>query len=126
MRGDNDNMELRFTAHRDGFVDYDGTEVEPYDKEFASPFLPGGICAGHNSYCYVLYQNWRGKWQIKEEIVDSICYNGIWSYKLSNGWYVCADCFGETLFTYDQFRLAKEECLHRNKLRKVKVKYLRQ
>lgn len=114
-------MSMKFTVHRDGYIDYDGTEIKPLDKEFISPLQPGLLCPGLNSRCYVIYQNWFGRWQIKEVYVTEICFSNIFSYHLSNGWWITASELGKTLFLYDELNTAKEICLHKNQLRKVKV-----
>ena len=117
-------MDMTFTVHRDGFTDHHGEEIKPIDKTFISPLISGGISAGLNSYCWVLYQNWFGRWQIKEEIVCAVWYSNIWGYRLSNGWNICADELGKTLFLRDQLQQAKETCIEKNRMQKVKVKYL--
>lgn len=118
-------MNTTFTIHRDKTVDYDGTEIPEFNNTFVSPLRPGLINPTLDTSCYILYQNWFGRWQIREEIVEAICYTGLWSYKMSNGWYISADNLGDTLFIRDELQKAKEECLRRNKMRKVKIKYLR-
>lgn len=116
-------MNTIFTVHRDATTDYNGAQIEEFNDKFDSPLRPSGLSPSLSSYCWVLYQNWFGRWQIKEQVVDGIWYTNIWGYKLRNGWYICADDLGKTIFTRDQFKEAREECLRLNKMRKVKVKY---
>jgi len=118
-------MELILTAHRDATTDYDGAEIKAFDSTFESPLRPGGLSPSLDSYCYILYQNWFGRWQIVEQVVSQIWFTNIWGYKFRNGWCYCADELGRNIFLHDELIKAKEECIRRNKMRKVKVKEYR-
>ncbi len=115
---------IRFTVHQDGYTTFDGQEIKELNEEFESPLIPGKLCPGTNSYCYILYKNWFGKWQIKEEIVAAIYYTNTYSYKMSNGWCIAANELGKTLFLYEELDKAIDICIEKNRKRKVKIKYL--
>ena len=115
---------ITLTAHKDAYVDFDGTEIKEFNSTFESPLHIGGLSPGLKSYCYLLYQNWFGRWQIMEQYVASIWFTNIWGYKFHNGWCYTADELGTEIFLHDELEKAKEECIKRNKMRKVKVKRL--
>lgn len=115
-------MNLVLTAHLDATTDYDGTEIKEYNSTFESPLRPRGFSPSINSYCWILYQNWFGRWQIKEQVLESISYTNMWCYKFSNGWCFDVEELGKNIFLHNELSKAKEECIKRNKLRKVKVK----
>lgn len=115
-------MNLVLTVHRDATTDYDGTEIKEYNSTFESPLRPRGLSPSKDSYCWILYQNWFGRWQIKEQVLESINYTNMWCYKFANGWCLDVEELGKTIFLYNELSKAKDECLKRNKLRKVKVK----
>ena len=112
---------MKFTAHRDSCVDYDGTEIPEYNSTFETPLWP---TFGRNSYCFVVYKGLFGKYKIRECIVYGIWYTNIWGYKMDNGWCIIGDELGKTLFTKDELQKAIEICEEKNRMRKVKVKYI--
>lgn len=115
-------MNLILTAHRDATVDYDGTPIKEFDSKLETPLKPGGINPSINSYCWVLDTNWRGKWIVREDVLQDIVFNGIWNYHFRHGYYT-TDLLGKDIFLRDDLTKAKEECIRRNKMQKVKVKY---
>lgn len=116
-------MNLVLTAHRDATTDYDGTEIKAFDSTFESPLRPSGLAPTLDSYCYILYRNWFGRWQIMEQVVSEIWFTNMWGIRFHNGWTYYVDAIGTNIFLHDELDKAKEECLKRNKMRKVKVKY---
>ena len=115
-------MSITLTAHKDASIDYDGTEIKEFNSSFESPLHPGGISPGLNSYCYLLYQNFFGKWKIREQVLSEICFTNTWSYRFRNGWRYNQEELGKNIFLYGDLDKAKEECIKRNKLQNVKVK----
>ena len=100
--------------------------VQKNDKEnkLETPLVTNCIDDNPDSYCWVLYQNWFGRWQIRECYLRAIVYTNLWSYKFDNGWCYTSDQLGKEIFLRNELAKAKEECIRRNKLRKVKVKEL--
>lgn len=93
--------------------------------EFNSPFHPeAACCGGFNSTCWVLYQNWFGRWQIMERMVVSVWFSNIWGWRTDNNWTFTEKDLGEIIFTYDDKEKAIQSCIEKNKKRKVKIKYL--
>lgn len=115
-------MNLVLTAHRDATTDYAGTPIKEFDSKFESPLRPGCISPSLNSYCWILYQNWFGRWQIMEQVLSEISFTNIWLYRFENHWCYTVDRLGKDIFLHDELNKAKEECIKRNKMRKVKVK----
>ena len=115
-------MNLLLIAHHDSTTESDGTEIKEYNNAFVSPLIPRTIPTSIDSYCWILYQNWFGRWQIKEQVLISINYTNTWHYRFANGWCINIEALGRTLFLHDELKKAKEECIRRNKLQKVKVK----
>lgn len=117
-------MGITFTAHKDAAVDYDGTEIREYNSTFESPFVPSIFGAGTNGHCYVIYRGFFGTYKIKECIVYSICYTNMWGWRMNNDWCFTEKDLGKTVFKYDELKKAIEVCEEKNRMRKVKVKYL--
>lgn len=113
---------MLFTAHKDAAVDYDGTEIKEYNSNFESPFVPH--ISGTSSHCYVIYRGLFGTYKIRECIVFEIWYTNIWGWRMNNGWCFRSDELGKTIFEYDELQKAIEICEKKNRMRKVKVKYL--
>ena len=113
-----------FTAHENADVDYDGTEIKEYNSKFDSPFIPG-LCGEHlKSLCYVIYRGLFGKYKIKECYVSEIFFTNIWGWRMNNGWCFSASEFGKTVFRHDELQKAIEICEKKNRMSKVKIKYL--
>lgn len=116
---------MLFTAHKDATVDYDGTEIKEFNKEFDSPFDPFPF-GGLNRCCYVIYQGLFGKYKIRECEVVAIYFTNNWGWRMDNGWTFSGDELDKTVFRHDKESLNKaiEICEKENRMRKVKVKYL--
>lgn len=116
---------MLFTAHKDAAVDYDGTEIKEFNKDFDSPFatFPFGAL---NRYCYVIYRGLFGKYKIRQCEVVEVWFTNIWGWRMDNGWTFRGDELDKTVFRYDEENLNKaiEICEKKNRMRKVKVKYL--
>ena len=115
---------MKFLAHKDECVDYDGTVVKGYDKEFDCPFVPHTISDGLSSYCYVIYKGLFGKYKIRECIVYYVYFTNCWSIKMDNGWTFFCEEIGKKIFLHDELDKAIRICEEKNRLGKVKVKYL--
>lgn len=105
------------TAHFAPYVDECGKH-DVQESRWETNLCPG---FGSSSECFVIYKNWRGKYQIKECRVASCWFTNIWGWRLSNGWCFCADEYGETIFSHDELQKAIELCEKKNRMRKVKV-----
>jgi len=122
-------MGMTFNAHRDAYTSVDmGVAIKhkELNNTFESPLIPGVIgsaCLG--SLCYIINQNWRGKWYVQEVRVNEVVYRHGWWYRFSNGIEFDVKRLGDTIFLHDELDKAKEECFRRNKMHKVKVKYYR-
>ena len=115
-----------FTAHEDGSVDYHGREIKEFNDELDSPFIPSGLVglAGMKQYCFVIYRGLFGVYKIKECIVTSICFSYDWYWRTNNGWLLRTDELGKTVFKHDELQRAIEICEKKNRMSKVKIKYL--
>ena len=51
---------MKFTAYKEAAIDYDGTEIKEFKKEFDSPFIP---VSGLSRYCYVIYKGFFGNYK---------------------------------------------------------------
>ena len=111
---------MKFTAYREAAIDYDGTKIKEFKKEFDSPFIP---VSGLSQYCYVIYKGFFGKYKIRECIVCEIWFTNIWGWCMDNGWHITSDELGKTIFKHDELQKAIEICEKKNRMRKVKVKY---
>lgn len=116
---------MLFTAHKDATIDYDGTEIKEFNKEFDSPFCPFPF-GGLNRCCYVIYRGLFGKYKIRQCEVVAIYFTNNWGWRMDNGWTFSSDELYKTVFRYDEESLNKaiEICEKKNRMRKVKVKYL--
>ena len=110
-------VELR--AFHPKFVDDFGEVHQEQTVEWI-PNLNTGF--GLSAHCYVIVENWRGRYYIKECVVESYWYTGIWGYKMTNGWCFEAADEGKRLFTRDELQTAIEICEKKNRMRKVRIK----
>lgn len=115
-------MSITFTSHKDAAIDYDGTEIKEYNSTFESPFVPG--LGGTDSHCFIIYRVLFGAYKIRECIVYSIWYTNMWGWQMNNGWCYSEKELGKTVFKHDELQKAIEICEEKNRMRKVKVKYL--
>jgi len=122
-------MGMTFNVHMDAYtsVGFGGViEHKELNNTFESPLIPGvigSVCLG--SLCYIINQNWRGKWYVQEVRVSEVVYQRGWWYRFSNGMKFDVKSLGYAIFLHDELDKAKEECFRRNKIDKVKVKYCR-
>lgn len=119
-------MGMTFNVHSDAYTSVDMGNVikhKELNDTFESPLIPaviGSECL--SSLCYIINPNWRGKWYVQEVGVSEVVYQRGWWYRFSNGMKFNVRCLGDTIFLHDELDKAKEECIRRNKMRKVKVK----
>lgn len=113
---------IKFTVHRDGYTTYDGIEVNEYNSDFESPFVPG--LGGLQERCYVIYKGLFGKYKIRECIVVAIEYTNCWLWKMDNGWTYFIEDLDKSVFRREDLDKAIKICEEKNRLGKVKVKYL--
>lgn len=97
-----------------------GGEHPEYRSEWQPELEPG---FGTNSECYVITQNWFGRYYIQECSVESIWFTNIWGWKMTNGWCFMAEDYGKKVFKHDELQKAIEICEKKNRMRKVKVKH---
>lgn len=111
---------MKLTAYRPAYSD-DLGEHKEYQSEW-EPEIHTGF--GLNSHCYVVVQNWRGRYYIQECNVVAFWFTNIWGWEMGNGWKFMADDYGKRVFRYDELQKAIEICEKKNRMRKVKVKQL--
>lgn len=111
-------MSIKLTAYRPSYTDEFGEH-----EERVSEWEPE-IDAGFHSNCYVITQNWRGKYYVKECTVLSYWYTGHWGWRMMNGWCFSAEDYGKSVFPRNELQKAIEVCEKKNRTRKVRVKYL--
>jgi len=118
-----ENKHMIFTAFKNSSVDYDGTELKEINNSFDSPFdpTPGG---GFNRMCFVIYQGLFGTYKIRECYVTEVWYTNIWGWRMDNGWCYTHNELGKTVFRYNELQTAIEICEKKNRMHKVKVKWL--
>ena len=114
---------MKFTAHKDECEDYDGTLIKGFEKDFECFFEPRTLCSGNKSRCFVIYKGFLGKWKIREEEIRAVMFTNCWflATKYTN---IFLDDIGKTVFKYDELDKAIRICEEKNRLGKVKVKYL--
>lgn len=117
----NTTKTIKMTMYSSPWIDFDGTEHEERTVEWIPPMFP---CEGLLGRCYVIYKTIFGRYKIKEQKIISLEFTNIWCWKLCNGWCCTADDYGKLIFRYDQLRDAIKICDEKNRLRKVKVKYM--
>lgn len=119
----NEFKPMKFTVHHDAYVDHTGYEYKEYNSEFESPFDPS--IDGLNGRCWVIYQGFLGKYKIRECIVTAVVYTNCWLWKMDNDWTFFVEDLGKTVFLRNQLDIAIKICEEKNRMKKVKVKYLR-
>lgn len=114
---------MKLTAYKPEHKDCDGKTLFPeFNSEWEPPILADDFSS--DGLCFVIYKNWLGKYQIREEKVIEYWFTNIWGWRLSNGWCIIADEYGKTIFRHDELQKAIEICEKKNRMKKVKVKYL--
>jgi hypothetical protein len=111
---------MTLTAYYPAYTDIFGGEHPECKSEWQPELEPG---FGTNSECYVITQNWFGRYYIQECSVESIWFTNIWGWKMTNGWCFTAKDYGKKVFKHDELQKAIEICEKKNRMRKVKVKY---
>ena len=114
-----------FTAYRkceEGLYEQTETgQIYKKSREYKSEFETKLVFGDH---CFVIYKNWRGKYAVKECIVDSICFTNTWCYRMLNGHLYHVSLLGKTIFCHNELQEAIDACMKANQKQKVKVKYL--
>lgn len=110
---------MTLTAYYPAYTDIFGGEHPECKSEWQTELEPG---FGTNSECYVIAQNWFGRYYIQECSVESAWFTNIWGWKMTNGWCFTADAYGKKVFKHDELQKAIEICEKKNRMRKVKVK----
>lgn len=110
---------MTLIAYRPAYVDAFGGDHNEYKSEWTPELEPG---LGTNSECYVIAQNWLGRYYIQECSVSSIWFTNIWGWKMENGWCFMGEDYGKKVFKHDELQKAIEICEKKNRMRKVKVK----
>lgn len=77
-----------------------------------------------SSSCFVITKSWRGKYFVKECRVSSYWFTNIWGYKMTNGWCFTATDENDLIFAPQDLNTAIEMCAKKNRMRKVRVRYL--
>ena len=122
-KNQNEIKPMKFTAHCDAYVDYDGYEYKEYNSEFESPFITS--INGLHRYCWVIYRGLFGTYRIRECYVSEIVYTDCWLWRMDNGWTFFSGDLGKKVFLHDQLDIAIKICEEKNRMKKVKVKYIR-
>ena len=111
---------MTLTAYYPAYTDVFGGKHPECKSEWQTELEPG---FGTNSECYVIAQNWFGRYYTQECSVESAWFTNIWGWKMTNGWCFTAEAYGKKVFKHDELQKAIEICEKKNRMRKVKVKH---
>lgn len=112
---------IKVTSHVSEWTDCNETVHPEQTLEWEPQLVP---YMGLSSYCFVVKRGIFGKYRVEEHKVMQLCFDGEWSWRLSDGNLYGRNRYGITVFSYNDLPAAIEACEKKNRMMKVKVKYM--
>lgn len=108
---------MKLTAYKPESRGYDGTLLPEFSSEWEPPIML-------HEKCFVICKNWLGRYQVVEMRTTSFWFTNIWGWRMDNGYSFLADEYNKRIFKHEDLQNAIEICEKKNRMKKVKVKYL--